>query len=135
MPLKPKQQDLFRQEARDMAPQLKGRAELAKAVEPIEGASYKITAVEEVKTAVQGFSGLRVSLEPEKRKEGDANEYATMVWMREQAGRKSKLGSLLAAFGEFLGDEDEALNTDNWIGHVIRVISWTQRNREVRVMS
>jgi len=109
------------------------KTELAEGVEPNEGITYKITAIEEVKTAVQGFSGIRVALEPTKRKEGDDNKYATMLWTRDVAGKTSKMGSFMAAFLDFFGDEDQAFNTDNWIGHVIRVVSWAQRKREVDV--
>ena len=109
---------------------LKGRVELAAGREPEEGGTYKITKVEEVKTAVRGFEGLRVSMTDVKSGE----EYATMLWMREVAGQNSKLGAFIAAFTEFFDDEDMALDTDNWVGHVVRFISWAPRNREIRVI-
>lgn len=111
---------------------LKGKAQLVKAIEPEEGGSYEITAVEEVTTAVQTFKGIRVSLT--SLKPGDKEEYATMLWMREQAGYKSKLGSFLAAFTAFLDDEEAALDTDNWVGHKVRIISWKPKSREVAVI-
>jgi len=118
---------------------LKGKAELAKAEEPKDGKSYIITKVEEVKTAVQAFNALRVSLEPvdtkEKgRLEEEGKEVAAMLWMREVAGVKSKLGSFLDAFTQFLGDEDSAMDTDNWLKHEIRIISWKPKAREVTVI-
>lgn len=112
--------------------QLKGRAELAKAVEPEEGKSYTIVGVEEVKTAVQGFNGIRVQLKSSNPK--DDKQYATMLWMRETAGIRSKLGAFLDAFTNFLGDEDDALNTDNWLDHEIRIITWKPRAREIAVI-
>jgi hypothetical protein len=110
------------------------KSELAESQEPVEGQTYKIVAVEEIKTSVQGFSGYRVVLEPEKRKEGDQTKYATMLWARDVAGRFSKLGSFIAAFKQVLTDED-AMNTDNWVGHIIRIVSWQPRKREIRVVS
>jgi len=112
--------------------QLKGRTEIAKAVEPVEG-TYKVMSTDEVKTAVQSFNGVRVKLQSQKKGEEDI-EYATMLWMREVAGVKSKLGAFLDAFTEFLDDEDEALDTKNWIGHIIRIVSWKQKAREVKVV-
>jgi len=119
--------------------QLKGKAELAKAEEPKEGLSYIVAGSEEVKTSVQGFSGIRVNLDPvdakeKKRLEEEHKEVAAMLWMREVAGTKSKLGAFLDAFTQHFGDEDEALNTENWIGKKIRIVSWKPRAREVAVL-
>jgi len=118
---------------------LKGKAELAKAEEPKEGHTYIITGTEEVKTSVQGFSGIRANLDPtdakeKKRLEEEHKEVAAMLWMREVAGVKSKLGSFLDAFTQYLGDEDEALNTENWKGKKVRIVSWKPRAREVAVL-
>lgn len=114
-------------------PKLKGKTQLASAQEPTEGGTYKIVNVEEVKTSVQGFNGIRVVLQ--STKPGEENtQYATMLWMREVAGQKSKLGAFLDAFTDFLGDAESALDTDNWIGHIIRLVSWQPRNREIRVI-
>ena len=118
---------------------LKGKAELAKAEEPKDGRSYVITKVEEVKTAVQGFNSLRVSLDPVDTKEKarmkeEGKEVAAMLWMREVAGVKSKLGSFLDAFSKFLGDEEAALDTDAWLKHEIRIVSWKPKAREVVVI-
>lgn len=111
------------------------KSELAEGVEPEEGRTYAITEVEVgQKTEVQGFVGHRVQLEPTKRKKDDENVYATMLWDREQAGVKSKLGSFLAGFLDFYGDEDIAFNTDNWIGCVIRVVKWAARDREIEII-
>lgn len=109
---------------------LKGRAELARARPPEEGETYTITGTEEVKTQVQGFNAIRVLLHSEKKPE---EEYAAMLWMRETAGLKSKLGAFLDAFTKALG-EDEALDTSNWKDHEIRIISWKPKNREIAVI-
>jgi hypothetical protein len=108
--------------------------ELADAVEPVEGQTYIVTAVEEIKTAVQTFAGLRVSLEPEKRKKDDENDYATMLWSRDVAGIRSKLGAFISAFLEFFDDEEKAMETDNWKGHKVRIVSWKSKDREIQVL-
>ena len=106
---------------------------LATGVEPREGGRYTITAVEEVTTAVRGYKGLRVSMKNATDK-NDTETYTTMLWLRETAGLRSKLGAFIAAFTKFLGDEEKALDPDNWIGHTIYVVSWQERNREIRVV-
>ena len=103
--------------------------------EPTEGRIYKITSVEEVKTAVQGYAAYRVGLEPEKRKTDDTNKYATMLWSREVAGARSKLGAFMAAFIDFTGDEDAASDTDNWLNHTVRFIKWQPRDRQIQVLA
>jgi hypothetical protein len=111
---------------------LKGKVQLAEGLEPEEGKVYEITRVEEVETLIQRLKGLRVvmkSIDPK-----DLNTYATMLWYREVAGTKSKLGAFIKAFKDFLGSEEAAMDTNNWIGHKVRFISWSPRKREVRVI-
>lgn len=110
------------------------KAQLAEAVEPESGYTYSITEVDETKTAVQGFDAYRVKLEPTSRKKDDDKEYATMLWSREEAGITSKLGSFMAAFLDFYGDEDIAFDTDNWLGTTIRLVKWAPRDRAVEVI-
>jgi hypothetical protein len=105
-------------------------AKLASAEEPAEGGTYIIVNVETVKTAVRGFEGVRVTLQGVK----DKKEYATMLWQREVASPHSKLGAFLAAFTKFLGSEEQASDTANWVGHKIRIVSWKPRDREVVVL-
>jgi len=110
------------------------KAQLAKGVEPVEGTAYKVTDVKLVKTAVQGFNGYRVSMEPTRRPKDDDNEYATMLWAREEAGQSSKLGSFMAAFLSHYGDEDLAFDTDNWVGATVLIRKWQPKNRAVEVV-
>jgi len=113
---------------------LKDKVKLAESIEPYEGGTFKITAVEEVKTAVQGYSGIRVVMQSTKKGEED-KEFATMLWLRERAGASSKLGAFIAAFKDFYGgDEEAAYDTDNWINHVVRFVSWKPREREIRII-
>ena len=83
---------------------------------------------------MQGFDAYRVKLEPTKRKKEDDKEYATMLWKREEAGVASKLGSFMAAFLDYYGDEDIAFDTDNWIDCIIRIVKWAPRDRAVEVI-
>ena len=107
---------------------------LAEGVEPVEGQAYVITEVNDIKTPVQGYSGYRVVLEPIKRKEGDDNKYATVLWARETAGVLSKLGSFIKAFMDAFGDEDTAMDTDSWKDATILIKKWRQKDREVEVV-
>jgi hypothetical protein len=84
------------------------------------GGVYTITQVEQVKTALRGFEGLRVTAVDE-----DGEEHAEMLWLRETVGNTSKLG----AFVSVLGDD-----TDNWIGKRIRIVSWTPKNRQIALV-
>lgn len=93
-------------------------AKLAK--EPKEGKTYTITSVKETEATLQGgqkSAGIRVDM---KAKDGE--ECGTMLWMREVASEKSKLGSFMAALGD---------NTDTWVGKAVTFISWRERNRQL----
>lgn len=66
--------------------------------------------------------------------ESDENEYTSMLWEAEVVSQTSKLGSFMTAFRDFYKQDDEkADNTDNWVGHEVRINSWVRGNREVRV--
>jgi len=108
---------------------------LVTAVEPTEGQTYTIVDVEQLKTIRQGFNGVRVRLEPEKRRKEDEANYASMLWTREEAGAKSKIGSFIAGFRDFFGDEDKAQDTDNWKGHKVRFDKWREANRAITVVA
>jgi len=110
------------------------KAGLTEGVEPTEGQVYTVIGAKEVKTAVQGYNGIRVELEPVRRKEGDENKYATMLWMRETAGVMSKLGSFMKAFLDFYKEEELAFDTDNWKGAQVLIREWQPRKRDVEVV-
>ena len=97
-----------------------------------EGKSYIIEDVELVRTLVRGYNGYRVVMRSINKQ--DKNTYATMLWNRDIASASSKLGAFLSAFIEFFGDPDKAYETDNWKGHVIKVVSWQPRRREIKVL-
>lgn len=110
------------------------KADLAEGKEPNENESYIITGVTDVTSAVQNFPAYRIELKSKKKGEEDT-VYATMAWKRETVGASSKLGCFMLAFLEFFDyDEDMAYDTDNWLNHEIRIVSWKEKNREIRVI-
>jgi hypothetical protein len=67
------------------------------------------------------------------------------AWLgqNDTVGTRSKLGSFISAFTDFYETTEatvqEALNkaqdTDSWKNHFIKVISWKNKNREIKVVS
>lgn len=121
---------------------------IAEANEPTEGKDYTITKTEITTTDIQSWNACRVImnevnkkgevLTEEKSGEQVPIEAVTMLWMREQAGARSKIGSFLSAFQDFFeGTEFEGNhdNTDNWEGHIVRFTKWSERNRKIKVLS
>lgn len=106
---------------------------LLKGIEPKEGESYIIEDVVEKTTEVQGFKGYRVEMKSVNKK--NLQEYTTMLWSREEAGVKSKLGSFIKAFEDFLGNAEKSVDTDNWIKHTVAFDQWGDKKRAVRVIS
>jgi DNA repair ATPase RecN len=126
-----KQKEL--QESEEM---VKLKTQVADNIEPQEGEKYTIVSAKADTTSVQQFTGIRVEFEPLKRKPLDEEQYATMLWTRETAGKFSKLGAFIKAFTEFFGeDEEQAKDTDNWIGHIITIDTWREKKRHINVES
>ena len=86
--------------------------------EPPIGQTLTIKSVETVKTA-KG-EGLRVAFE-----DSYGNEYATMLWIKEQVGNKSKLGAFISVLGT---------NENEWVGKKIKVIAWTTADRQIELV-
>ena len=88
--------------------------------EPSKDGIYTITNVEEVtvNTPSGPVNGFRVSL-----KDDNNNLYSTMLWNKETASKKSKIGSFVSALGP---------DTDNWINHRVLFSSWTEKDRVVK---
>jgi len=87
--------------------------------EPQEGMTYNITEASFIKTQRRGWEGIRVSL-----KGTDGTIRGTMLWLRDVAGPKSKVG----AFVNLLGDD-----TDQWIGKNITIVKWQEGNRQIQL--
>ena len=82
------------------------------------GQAYKIKDTEEFTSELKGYKGIRVILEAE-----DGKLLAIPLWLREQVGRKSKLGAFLALLGD---------NTAKWKGKKIQFVSWEQGKRIIK---
>jgi hypothetical protein len=79
--------------------------------------AYMINDVEDVKTEVGAYSGLRVELLDAK-----GNVGTVMLWKRPVTSPKSKLGSFVNLLGS---------NTDRWLRKWIIFRGWQQNNRAV----
>ena len=88
--------------------------------EPPLNTVLTIVKAEVTQTLVRGLRGVRVEFEDSK-----GNRYATMLWIRERVGDKSKLG----AFIKVLGKRPSA-----WVGKKVRIKKWSPREREVELV-
>ena len=87
--------------------------------EIIVGKIYKILSEETVKTPLQGYDGIRVKLEDVPTGE----LYGTMLWVRPEVGKRSKLGTFMDVLG---------YDTVKWVGKTIEVVSWSDKDREIK---
>ena len=83
----------------------------------LPGLVGEIIATEEVKTQVQGYTGIRCRV---KTLEGE--EYGEMLWERPEVGVKSKIGAFMSVFGT---------ETDLWLHKWVRILKWEQKDREI----
>lgn len=88
--------------------------------EPLEGRTYTITGVEMFTSKVQSYKGLRVTMVDDP-----GNMVVAPLWLRDEAGQRSKLGAFITALGA---------NTDNWINKKIKFLSWRPKDREIQVV-
>ena len=117
---------------------VKIKSDVVEAIEPAEGQTYIIEAVDEIKTNVQSYNGLRVSMTDLREIKTDISKrtrYTTMLWLRDEASQNSKLGSFLQAFKDYLGDGEEYQDTDNWIENKVKFIKWQNKSREIKVLA
>jgi hypothetical protein len=111
--------------------------------EPEEKENYTIVKIEE--TIQKGFKGLTIEFRPTKETDETKKvQYRVTAWFgkNEVIGSKSKLGAFISAFSDFYEktnnpDESVALaqDSDNWLNHVIKVLDWREKNREIKVVS
>jgi len=96
-----------------------------------EGLSGTISKVEVIKTQLKGYDGVRVVLsntnceECGKAQGLDTNDHAAMLWLRDNVGQKSKLGTFIIALGD---------DTDNWVGKKIVIKTWQSKARAIQVL-
>jgi hypothetical protein len=110
-----------------------------------ENEQYKIVAVSE--NTQKGFKGICIEFKPKVETEQNAKiQYRVTAWLgqNDTVGTRSKLGAFICAFTDFFesenkGDTAKALqmaqDTDSWKEHTIKVVSWRNKNREVRILS
>ena len=123
---------------------------LADFSEPEEKEIYQILAVES-KTN-KGFSGVSVIFNPTKPTlETEKISYRAMLWFGKSdiTGTRSKLGAFIHAFNEFFQTQEDkagvplseknaleyAQDTDKWIGHIVKIVNWKEKRREIEVLS
>lgn len=94
----------------------------------------------------KGFKGLVIELTPEKiTEENKKVQYRITAWFgqNDTVGTKSKLGAFISAFTDYFKNEtkdtdkalEKAQDTNNWLKHMIKIVSWKEKNREVKVVS
>lgn len=93
--------------------------------EPKVGEIYTITEFEqtEIQTRDGARDALRITLKPED--ETDEVNYSVTLWLSDNAGLTSKLGSFVATLGN-----DTAL----WLNKKVKFVAWSQANREIEVV-
>jgi hypothetical protein len=118
--------------------------------EPEEGEKYKIINVSDANA--KGYKGITIEFTPEKQTEQNKKiNYRITAWLgqNETVGTKSKLGSFISAFTDYFeanasdGIREDAIeealemaqDTDKWLNHTVKIVSWRNKNREVKVIS
>lgn len=98
-----------------------------------EKADYKIIQCSDF-VSPDKQKGIKVLFESLNKK--DKTPYSTILWTRDNVGITSKLGAFVNALTP--RDEDgnfKEMNTDDWIGRHIRVISWKSKQREIQALN
>ena len=90
--------------------------------EPLEGHTYLIHDAELFTSQVRGYKGLRVPLTDQT----DQTEVIAVLWTRDIAGEKSKLGSFISVLGN---------DTDNWNGKKIKILKWRPGERQIELVT
>ena len=84
-----------------------------------EGLTYKITDVKYLVTD----DGDAVKLSCVNSMVDDGKNYQTLLWIKEEVGVNSKLGSFMKAFN--------SADVNTWIGKKFFVKKWQTKNREI----
>ena len=113
--------------------------------EPEEKTEYTIIDVSptnEKKT--KGFAGITITFNPVKpTPQNEKLSIKTTAWYgtSDTIGSKSKLGCFISGFSEYfesVGNThqesiDMAQDTNNWLNHNIKIISWRDKKRQIVV--
>lgn len=113
--------------------------------EPIVGKLYRIEGTKEDTRNFGTGEDRRtvgcvvVDYEPVERAEGDKIRYRATLWIpdNKEVAPSGKLGSHIAAFADFFGEEPDtlemALEPENWKNKVVKVIRWEEKSRKIEV--
>jgi hypothetical protein len=118
--------------------------------EPEEKEIYQILSVES--QIRKGFNGVSVVFNPTKpTKETAKISYRATLWVGKSdiIGTQSKLGAFINAFNDFFQTQEDkagvqlsekealetAQDTDKWVGHTIKIVSWREKKRQIEVLS
>lgn len=109
---------------------------------PQEGEDYIVVLTEEQTAQTQDgeTEKIQVAFEPLERKEDDKAIYNEGLWKTVRYTPTSKIGSFLDAFEGYFKDNKHPTvenpnyrNTDDWVGAIVRILSWAERKRKIQV--
>ena len=100
----------------------------------------------------KGFKGISIEFLPKKQTEENKKiKYRVTAWLgqNDTVGTRSKLGAFISAFTDYFEtktdinnvpyDTDTAIkmaqDTDKWLSHFVKIISWKNKNREIKIIS
>lgn len=98
-----------------------------------ENGKYEIVSVKDFKSP-QNQIGLKVILK--SLNENDTQKYSCILWTRDNAGIKSKIGAFIVALSGIDAEgTPQKTDTDEWIGEQILVNIWKEKDRKITVIS
>lgn len=109
---------------------------------PIEGEDYIIVLAEDATADTDDGKTpkIQVALEPIERGSDDNAIYNEGLWKTTRYTPTSKIGSFLDAFEHYFKEKKHPWNDkpnfkdfDDWVGAIIRILSWEPRKRNVQV--
>lgn len=101
---------------------------------PKENEKYVISVVEQVEVkdrTGKTYDALKVSMNSVDKQ--DKKLYTLTLWLTDEASSTSKLGSFISAFDDFFKGKENAHDTDTWVGHIIQIKLWKERQRVIEV--
>lgn len=94
---------------------------------PKQGQRYVITEAEQRNIDIGNNQKKQaISIEMKSTDTTDTNLYTESLWLSDTASSTSKLGSFIVALGN---------DSDKWIGKTIYFREWSNKNREIEVVS
>lgn len=84
------------------------------------GKSYKIIETERVETELRGYDAIRLVCEEVPT----GNPAGSMLWITKRTMKTTKLGTFLDVLGN---------DPDKWVGKVVDVVIWKDKERQVEV--